>query len=165
MLCVSDHITVEQLKRYATVMRDDEKAGDRPQAAVRSMIRLLPDVYKTVRPADLLKAPVIQVVTAAKVLHFVMQDVVIPRFETLADEPAVEREASAFDDYDREEGYEDEEEDGSLWDSCLETVEVITRAAITLLRQSYTDTMQEEVGPLIDHIKWEIDNRPQQEGG
>lgn len=165
MLCVSDHITVEQLKRYASVMKEDEQAGDRPQAAVRSMARLLPDVYKNTRPAEILQAPVIQVVTAAKTLHFTMQNVVIPKIETLSDEPEVEREASAFDGYDREEGYEDEEEEGNLWDSCLEAVEVITRASIRLLRQSYTDTMQEEVGPLIDHIKWEIDNRPQQEGG
>lgn len=141
----------------------DGDAAESAKAAVRSMTRLLPDIYGTVRPADVIHAPVAEVITAAKTLHFVMQEVVLPKFSILSDEPQVEQEASVFDKYDEEEGYNDEPAaKSSPWAACLESIEIITQAAIKIMRQSYTDTMKEEMVPLIEHLKWEIDHQPQQ---
>lgn len=162
---------MQQVKRYAEIMRDaDETADESARAAIRAMTRLLPDVYGTIRPSDIIHAPVAEVLTAAKTLHFVMQEVVLPKFSILSDEPQVEQEGSVFDRYDEEEGYNDEPaEKSSPWAACLESIEIITQAAIKIMRQSYTDTMKEEMVPLIEHLKWEIDHQPRQkqekEGG
>ncbi len=164
--CISDRITVQQAKRYAQIMRDLEDAPvESAKAAVMSMTRLLPDVYGTLRAKDVIAAEVTQVITAAKTLHFTMQEVVLPKFAELS-EPETEQQASVFDEYDKEEGY-DEPEGGNLWETCLESIDVITQAAIKIMRQSYSDTMKEELVPLIEHLKWEIDHQPRRrtEGG
>ncbi len=141
----------------------DADAAESTRAAVRSMTRLLPDVYGTIRPADVIHADVVEVVTAAKTLHFVMQEVALPKFSILSDEPQVEQEASVFDRFDEEEGYNDEPSvKSSPWTACLESIEMITQAAIKIMRQSYTDTMKEEIGPLLEHLKWEIDHQPRE---
>lgn len=141
----------------------DADAAESARAAVGSMARLLPDIYGTLRPADVIHADVIEVLTAAKTLHFVMQEIVLPKFSILSDETQVEQEASLFDRFDEEKGYNDEPAaQSSPWAACLESIEVITQAAIKIMRQSYTDTMQEELVPLIEHLKWEIDHQPRQ---
>ncbi len=162
--CVSDRVTVQQAKRYAEIMRDMEQTGDSARAAVRAMTRLLADVYGGLRVQEAARAPVVQVVTAAKALHFVMQEIVFPAFSILSDEPPIEQEASVFDDYDAEEGYTDNSP-ANFWATCLESLEVITQASIKIMRQSYTETMKEELVPLIEHLKWEIDHQPEKKGG
>lgn len=162
--CAVERMTVRQAKRYAEIMRDMEQTEESEQAAIRAMPRLIADVYGGMRPQEALHAPVVQAVTAAKALHFVMQEIVFPAFEILADDPPIEQEASVFDDYDKEEGYEDDAAT-SFWTVCLESLEVITQATIKIMRQSYTETMKEELVPLIEHIKWEIDHQPEKKGG
>ena len=52
----------------------------------------------------------------------------------------VEKEASAFDDYDRENGYEDEDEqpEENQWKVCGEIVDRVVKIAIRLLKNSYS---------------------------
>lgn len=46
----------------------------------------------------------------------------------------IERETSAFDEYDRENGYEDEEqEEQNTWKICGEIVDRVTKIAIRLM--------------------------------
>lgn len=157
---------MQQVKRYAEIMRDMDDAAESPKAAVRSMTRLLSDCYGVLRPSDALRASVVEVVTAAKTLHFVVQEIVLPSFRLLSDEPEVERQASVFDRYDEEEGYNDEPGAKiSPWAACLESIETITQATIKIMHQSYSDTMKEEMVPLIQHLKWEIDHQEKEKKG
>ena len=41
----------------------------------------------------------------------------------------------------------------------------MTQAAIKIMRQSYTDTMKEELVPLLEHLRWQFDHQPEQKGG
>lgn len=159
--CMMDKITVQQAKRYVKAMLD---TADSVQAVLKMATRMLPELFDSLRPADVIRASVAEVLTVVKGLHFIMQEVVLPQFAILSDEPPVEREASVFDEYDEENGYTDEDE-VSVWETCLENIEAVTQAAIKIMRQSYTDTMKEELVPLLEHLRWEIDHQSEKKGG
>lgn len=159
--CMMDKITVQQAKRYVKAMLD---TADSIQAVVKMATRLLPELFGTLRPADVIRADVGEVLTVVKAMHFIMQEVVLPKFSVLSNEPPVEREASVFDEYDEKNGYNDLDEI-NVWETCLENIEAVTQAAIKIMRQSYTDTMKEELVPLLEHLRWEIDHQPERKGG
>jgi len=50
---------------------------------------------------------VIEFLTASKGIHFIMQDIVSDALLNIVETEPIERETSAFDEYDRENGYED----------------------------------------------------------
>ena len=52
----------------------------------------------------------VEFLTAIKTVHFIMQNIVAEKMLSIVEVEQVEKEASAFDDYDRENGYEDEDE-------------------------------------------------------
>ena len=156
-----DKITVQQAKRYVKTMLD---TGDSVRAVLKTATRMLPELFGDLRPADVIRADVAEVLTVIKAVHFVMQEIVLPTFSILSTEAPVEREASVFDEYDEENGY-DELDEINVWEACLENIEAVTQAAIRIMHQSYTDTMNEELVPLLEHLRWEIDHQPEQKGG
>ena len=156
-----DKITVQQAKRYVKAMLD---TGDSVLAVLKTATRMLPELFGDLRPADVIRADVAEVLTVIKAVHFVMQEIVLPTFSILSTEAPVEREASVFDEYDAENGY-DELDEINVWEACLENIEAVTQAAIRIMHQSYTDTMNEELVPLLEHLRWEIDHQPERKGG
>ena len=156
-----DKITVQQAKRYVKTMLD---TGDSVRAVLKTATRMLPALFGDLRPADVIRADVAEVLTVIKAVHFVMQEIVLPTFSILSTEAPVEREASVFDEYDAENGY-DELDEINVWEACLENIEAVTQAAIRIMHQSYTDTMNEELVPLLEHLRWEIDHQPERKGG
>ena len=156
-----DKITVQQAKRYVKTMLD---TGDSVRAVLKTATRMLPELFGDLRPADVIRADVAEVLTVIKAVHFVMQEIVLPTFSILSTEAPVEREASVFDEYDAENGY-NELDEINVWEACLENIEAVTQAAIRIMHQSYTDTMNEELVPLLEHLRWEIDHQPDQKGG
>lgn len=156
-----DKITVQQAKRYVKAMLD---TGDSVRAVLKTATRMLPELFGDLRPADVIRADVAEVLTVIKAVHFVMQEIVLPTFSILSTEAPVEREASVFDEYDAENGY-DELDEINVWEACLENIEAVTQAAIRIMHQSYTDTMNEELVPLLEHLRWEIDHQPERKGG
>ena len=156
-----DKITVQQAKRYVKTMLD---TGDSVLAVLKTATRMLPELFGDLRPADVIRADVAEVLTVIKAVHFVMQEIVLPTFSILSTEAPVEREASVFDEYDEENGY-DELDEINVWEACLENIEAVTQAAIRIMHQSYTDTMNEELVPLLEHLRWEIDHQPERKGG
>lgn len=156
-----DKITVQQAKRYVKTMLD---TGDSVRAVLKTATRMLPELFGDLRPADVIRADVAEVLTVIKAVHFVMQEIVLPTFSILSTEAPVEREASVFDEYDAENGY-DELDEINVWEACLENIEAVTQAAIRIMHQSYTDTMNEELVPLLEHLRWEIDHQPERKGG
>lgn len=97
---------------------------------------------------------------AAKTLHFAMQQIVLPKFAALSPEPPEPIEKSIFDDYDAEQdaqaGYVDETAD--RWLICKQNVEAVTRLAIRVLRESYTDVQREPLGRLLEYVAYEIEH-------
>ena len=156
-----DKITVQQAKRYVKTMLD---TGDSVRAVLKTATRMLPELFGDLRPADVIRADVAEVLTVIKAVHFVMQEIVLPTFSILSTEAPVEREASVFDEYDEENGY-DELDEINVWEACLENIDAVTQAAIRIMHQSYTNTMNEELVPLLEHLRWEIDHQPERKGG
>ena len=62
-----------------------------------------------------------QFLRAANAVHFIMQEVVTAKFQELSDVPPEEIQKSAFDDYDRENGYEEGNE--NIWEALNENVD------------------------------------------
>ena len=110
-----DKITVQQAKRYVKTMLD---TGDSVRAVLKTATRMLPELFGDLRPADVIRADVAEVLTVIKAVHFVMQEIVLPTFSILSTEAPVEREASVFDEYDAENGY-NELDEINVWDACL----------------------------------------------
>lgn len=62
------------------------------------------------------------------------------------------------DEYDRENGYEDEEqEEQNTWKICGEIVDRVTKIAIRLMRESYGQCMKENIIELLKYLKFELE--------
>ena len=99
------------------------------------------------------------VLIAAKTIHFVMQEIVRPKFLELdptngADQEPQEK--SAFDDYDAENGYTDAPEDVNIWRVCKENTDRFVKLAIRIMGDSWGDCMKSDIMRLLDYVKFEI---------
>ncbi len=97
-----------------------------------------------------------QFLRAANTAHFVMQSIVAAKFNELSDEPPVEVEKSAFDDYDRENGYEEEEEAGNVWAALKESVDRVIKIGTRVLSTGYDECMKSDIMTLLEYVKFEI---------
>ncbi len=102
------------------------------------------------------KIDVIEFLTTIKTVHFIMQNVIMEKMLNVVKVQQIEKEASAFDEYDRENGYEDEEED-NRWKTCGEIIDRIVKIAIRILKNSYSQCMKEDIEELLDYLKFELD--------
>ena len=101
---------------------------------------------------------VIEFLTAAKGIHFIMQNIVSDALLNIVEAEPVEKEESAFDEYDKENGYEDEEqEEQNTWRTCGEIVDRVVKIAIRLLRESYGQCMKEDIVALLKYLKFELE--------
>lgn len=101
----------------------------------------------------------VEFLTAIKTVHFIMQNIVAEKMLSIVEVEQVEKEESAFDDYDRENGYEDEDEqpEENQWKVCGEIVDRVVKIAIRLLKNSYSQCMKENIVTLLDYLKFELD--------
>lgn len=99
---------------------------------------------------------VIEFLTAIKSIHFIMQ-IITEKILTIVDLEPVEKEESAFDAYDKENGYEDEAEEKNQWTICDEIIDRIIKIAIRLLKNSYSQCMKENIVSLLNYLKFELD--------
>ena len=84
---------------------------------------------------EVLKADVAEQLAAAKMIHFVMQDIITQKFlELNPNRPEeVEKEKSAFDEYDEENGYNEAEnqlDDENIWKVCRDNVDRVVKLCI-----------------------------------
>ena len=121
-------------------------------------MRILQELYPE-RPTmtELKTVDMGQFLRAANAVHFVMQEIVTAKFRELSDVPPEEVQKSAFDDYDRENGYEDETENGSIWESLKENVDRVVKIATRVLNTGYNECMQTDIMKLLDYVKFEIE--------
>ena len=98
-----------------------------------------------------------QFLTATNIIHYVMQNTVISKFNELSTEPIEPVKKSAFEEYDREQGYEDEEGEENRWTALKESVERIVKIATRALNTGYGECMKSDIIALLEHVKFEID--------
>lgn len=98
-----------------------------------------------------------QFLTATNIIHYVMQNTVVSKFNELSTEPPEPVKKSAFEEYDREEGYEDEEDAENRWKALKESVDRIVKIATRALNTGYGECMKSDIIALLEHVKFEID--------
>lgn len=73
-------------------------------------------------------------------------------------------EKSAFDEYDKEEGYLDEElEEENIYDNYLKVIDNIIQYAIKNFNNSLEATLNMNVLDLLDYIEFSINNKSEEE--
>lgn len=98
-----------------------------------------------------------QFLTATNIIHYVMQNTVVSKFNELSTEQTEPVKKSAFEEYDREEGYEDEEDAENRWKALKESVDRIVKIATRALNTGYGECMKSDIIALLEHVKFEID--------
>ncbi len=151
-------VTVEQYKKYISLMEknDTEKFSGVMFFNKKIMQEMFGNELSLVAVGEI---DAVEFLTAIKTVHFIMQNIVAEKMLNIVEVEQVEKEASAFDDYDRENGYEDEDEqpEENQWKVCGEIVDRVVKIAIRLLKNSYSQCMKENIVTLLDYLKFELD--------
>ena len=150
-------ITVEQYKKYIGLMEKNEtvhitgemKFNRKKKQELILNEQTLPEIGNV---------DAIEFLTAIKTVHFVMQNIIAERLLNIVEVEHVEKEKSAFDEYDIENGYEDEQQpEENQWKVCGEIVDRVVKIAIRLLKNSYSQCMEENIVTLLEYLKFELD--------
>lgn len=151
-------VTVEQYKKYISLMEknDTEKFSGVMFFNKKIMQEMFGNELSLAAVGEI---DAVEFLTAIKTVHFIMQNIVAEKMLNIVEVEQVEKEASAFDDYDRENGYEDEDEqpEENQWKVCGEIVDRVVKIAIRLLKNSYSQCMKENIVTLLDYLKFELD--------
>lgn len=149
-------ISVKMYRRYTEIMERND--GGFAREAMEANVQIVAEIF-SVPSLKVQKADAEDVMTAAKQIHFIMQDVILPKFLELNPErpEMVEKEKSAFDEYDEENGYNDDgEEEKHFWKVCRENVDRVVKLCIRILKSSYQQCMETDIMSLLDYVAFEI---------
>ena len=122
-------ISVEMYRRYTEIMERND--SDSISDAFEANTKILMTVFGA-RQREVEEADPEDVLSAVKEIHFMMQDVITKKFLDLNPEhpEKIQKEKSAFDEYDEENGYNDEDPGENLWKICRENVDRIVKICI-----------------------------------
>ena len=149
-------ITVEQYKRYISLM--EKNNTDRFADVMFYNKKIMQELIgHEISLEELGEVEVIDFLTAIKEIHITMQQVVAAKMLDIVDAQPIKKEVSAFDEYDLENGYEDEQPEENQWKVCGEIIDRVIKIAIRLLNNSYSQCMKEDVVSLLDYLKFELD--------
>lgn len=151
-------ITVEQYKKYVSLM--EKNSTEKISGVMFFNKKIMQEMFgNELSLAAVGEIDAVEFLTAIKTVHFIMQNIVAEKMLNIVEVEQVEKEASAFDDYDRENGYEDEDEqpEENQWKVCGEIVDRVVKIAIRLLKNSYSQCMKENIVTLLDYLKFELD--------
>lgn len=151
-------MSVEKYRAYTELM--EKNGGDDVASAFQFNAAIMKMVFG-ISEREVLKADVAEQLAAAKMIHFVMQDIITQKFlELNPNRPEeVEKEKSAFDEYDEENGYNEAEnqlDDESIWKVCLDNVDRVVKLCIKGLNDSLSNVMKSDIMSLLDHVAFEI---------
>lgn len=149
-------ITVENYCKYMNIMERGEDAG--ALSAMRTNNRVLQSVFG-ISSGVLYEAEAVEALKAVQKIHFFINEITARKFLDLGPHNPVEIEKSAFDDYDRENGYEDEKPALSVWAVNLENIKRVIHLCVRAFHDSYTATMAADIIDLLDFIKFEVDHK------
>lgn len=149
-------ITVKQYKNYINLM--EKNNIERFENVMFFNKKILQELFgNEMSLADVGEVEAVEFLTAIKTIHFVMQDIVTEKMLNIVEVEHIEKEASAFDEYDIENGYEDEKPEENQWEVCGQIVDRVIKIAIRLLNNSYSQCMKEDIVALLDYLKFELD--------
>ena len=149
-------ITVEQYKKYVALM--EKNGSDRITDAMFFNKKIIQEIFgNRMSLEELGEADAVEFLTAAKGNHFIMQGIISQKLLNVVEVEQVEKEASAFDEYDLENGYEEEQPEQDTWKTCGEIIDRIVKIAIRLLKNSYSQCMGEDIVSLLEYLKFELD--------
>lgn len=150
-------VTVGQYKEYARLM--EKNGSGRATDAMFFNKKIIQGVFgNRMSLAELGRVEAVEFLAAAKGIHFIMQNIISEKLLNIVEAEPVEREKSAFDEYDMENGYE--EEDGleeNPWNACGEVLDRVIKIAIRLLKNSYSQCMGENIISFLEYVKFELD--------
>ena len=146
-------VPVGLYRKYTEIMERNE--GKSAADAVRCNCLILRTVFD-ISSGELSGVCAVEQLKAAKTVHFVMQEVITPKFLELNPERPQQQEASAFDEYDEEEGYNEEAETESVWRVLRENVDRVVKLCIRSFHDSYSKCMESDIMSLLDYVKFEI---------
>lgn len=148
-------VTVEQYKRYISIMERNDASRRRDAMFLNK--KIIQELFENqMSLAEMGTAPAIEFLTAIKAVHFIMQNVIAEKILNIVEAEPIEREASAFDEYDIENGYEEEQQEENQWKICGEIIDRIIKIAIRLLKNSYSQCMSEDIISLLNYLKFEL---------
>lgn len=151
-------ITVEQYKKYVSLM--EKNSTEKIYGVMFFNTKIMQELFENeLTLAEIGEIDVIDFLTAIKTVHFVMQNIIAEKLLNIVEVEQVEKEKSAFDEYDRENGYEDEPEEPeeNQWKVCGEIVDRVVKIAIRLLKNSYSQCMKENIVTLLEYLRFELD--------
>ena len=150
-------ITVEQYKKYIGLMEKNET--EKVSGVMFFNKKIMQELFgNEMTLAEIGNVDAIEFLTAIKTVHFVMQNIIAERILNIVEVEQVEKEKSAFDEYDIENGYEDEQQpEENQWKVCGEIVDRVVKIAIRLLKNSYSQCMKENIVTLLEYLKFELD--------
>lgn len=150
-------ITVEQYKRYVSLM--EKNRSEYIQDVMFFNKKIVQEIFgNRISIEKLGEMDAIDFIAAAKGIHFIMQNIITEKLMGIVEVETVEREESAFDEYDMENGYEDDDEiEENQWRSCGEILDRVIKIAIRVLRDSYSQCMKADILPLLEYLKFELD--------
>lgn len=151
-------MSVEKYRTYTELM--EKNNGDDVSSAFQFNAAIMKMIFG-ISEREALKADVAEQLATAKMIHFVMQDIITPKFlELNPNRPdEVEQEKSAFDDYDEENGYNEAEkqlDDENIWKVCRDNVDRVVKLCIKGLNDSLSNVMKSDIMSLLDHVAFEI---------
>lgn len=151
-------ITVEQYKKYVSLM--EKNSTEKIYGVMFFNTKIMQELFENeLTLAEIGEIDAIDFLTAIKTVHFVMQNIIAEKLLNIVEVEQVEKEKSAFDEYDRENGYEDEleEPEENQWKVCGEIVDRVVKIAIRLLKNSYSQCMKENIVTLLEYLRFELD--------
>ena len=149
-------ITVEQYKKYISLM--EKNNTERFADVMFFNKKIMQELFRNeMSLAEIGEIETIEFLTAIKAVHFTMQQVIAEKMLNIVEVEKVEKEESAFDEYDIENGYEDDQPEENQWKVCGEIVDRVVKIAIRLLKNSYSQCMKEDIVTLLDYLKFELD--------
>lgn len=150
-------VTVEQYKKYINLMEKNDTEVF--YGVMFFNKKIIQEMFgNELSLAAVGEIDAIEFLVAIKTVHFIMQNIVAEKMLNIVEVEQVEKEESAFDEYDRENGYEDEEQpEENQWKVCGEIVDRVVKTAIRILKNSYSQCMKENIVMLLDYLKFELD--------
>lgn len=150
-------ITVRQYKKYAELMEKNDSGS--VMDAMFFNKKIVQEIFGNKMTLNGLgKMDIVEFFAAVKGIHFIMQEIITEKLLGIVEVEQIEREESAFDEYDEENGYKDDEEpEENPWKVCGGILDRIIKIAIRIMRNSYNDCMKENILTLLEYLKFEMD--------
>lgn len=136
----------------------EKNIGEDTQAAFLFNVAIMKMIFDT-SEKEILKASIIEQLVTAKMIHFVMQDVITPKFLKLNPSKSneVKQEKSGFDEYDEENGYNEVDYDNeNIWKVCRDNVDRVVKLCIKGFNDSLSNCMKSDIISLLGHLAFEI---------